>query len=125
VDIPNQKRVDVALQYIYGVGPATSVKVLAEAGVKPDTRAHALTDDEIKRITLVLTQGEKFPIEGELRRRVQQNIKRLMSINCYRGVRHRKGLPVNGQRTRTNARTRKGPKKILGSSKKPEAPSAA
>lgn len=118
VDIPPQKRMEASIQYIYGVGPTMARRILAQAEVPVDKRAHELTDDEIKRITQVLQQS--FSIEGDLRRETQQNIKRLIAINCYRGVRHRKGLPVHGQRTRTNARTRKGPKKLPGAKKKTE-----
>lgn len=107
---------EASIQYIYGIGPTVACRVLAQANVSPDKRAHELTDDEIKRITQVLQQG--YLIEGDLRRDMQQNVKRLIAINCYRGVRHRKGLPVHGQRTRTNARTRKGPKKLPGVKKK-------
>ncbi|MCX7002283.1 MAG: 30S ribosomal protein S13 [bacterium] len=118
VDIPPQKRVDASLQYIYGVGLTTAMKVLAATAIEPNRRAHSLTDDEIKRIAQALQQ---FLIEGDLRRDVQQNVKRLIAINCYRGSRHRKGLPVRGQRTRTNARTRKGPKRLPAVKKKIEA----
>ena len=121
VDIPPQKRMEASLQYIYGIGPAMARRVLTHAGVEIDKRAHALTDDEIKRITQALQQIAL--VEGDLRREVQQNIKRLIAINSYRGMRHRKGLPVRGQRTRTNARTRKGPKKLPMAKKK--APAAA
>jgi len=106
------------MQYIYGVGHTLARRILAQAEVSLDKRAHEVSDDEIKRITQVLQQG--FLIEGDLRRDTQQNIKRLIAINCYRGMRHRKGLPVHGQRTRTNARTRKGPKKLPGAKKKTE-----
>jgi len=118
VDIPPQKRMEAAMQYIYGVGHTLARRILAQADVSLDKRAHEVSDDEIKRITQVLQQG--FLIEGDLRRDTQQNIKRLIAINCYRGMRHRKGLPVHGQRTRTNARTRKGPKKLPGAKKKTE-----
>jgi small subunit ribosomal protein S13 len=118
VDIPPQKRVDASLQYIYGVGLTTAMKVLAATAIEPNRRAHSLTDDEIKRIAQALQQ---FLIEGDLRRDVQQNVKRLIAINCYRGSLHRKGLPVRGQRTRTNARTRKGPKRLPAVKKKIEA----
>ena len=118
VDIPPQKRMEAAMQYIYGVGHTLARRILAQAEVSLDKRAHEVSDDEIKRITQVLQQG--FLIEGDLRRDTQQNIKRLIAINCYRGMRHRKGLPVHGQRTRTNARTRKGPKKLPGAKKKTE-----
>jgi len=109
---------EAAMQYIYGVGLTLARRVLAQANVSLDKRAHEVSDDEIKRITQALQQG--FLIEGDLRRDTQQNIKRLIAINCYRGMRHRKGLPVHGQRTRTNARTRKGPKKLPGAKKKTE-----
>jgi len=116
VDIPTNKRMENSIQYIYGIGPTLALKLLEEAKVDPDLRASRLTDDDIKKITLILQQ--KYMIEGDLKRSVQQNVKRLVSINCYRGIRHRKGLPVHGQRTRTNARTRKGPKKLPGAKKK-------
>ncbi len=115
VDIPANKRMEASIQYIFGVGPNLALRVLERANVSLDIRANKLTDDDIKRITVVL---QDFLIEGDLRRDVQQNIKRLVSVNCYRGIRHRKGLPVRGQRTRTNARTRKGPKKLPGAKKK-------
>ena len=120
VDIPNEKRVEVSLQYIYGVGPYRARIILKETGVNPDTRARELKDDEIARITAfidknfndeVIKDGRSGPVEGALRRKVQQSILRLKKIGCYRGTRHVKGLPVRGQRTRTNARTRKGPRK--------------
>ena len=117
VDIPPQKRIEASLQYIFGVGLTTARAVLAQAGVDPNKRAHSLADDEIKRIVQALQQ---HMIEGDLRRDTQQNIKRLIAINCYRGMRHRKGLPVHGQRTRTNARTRKGPKRLPAVKKKIE-----
>jgi len=116
VDIPASKRMEASIQYIYGIGPTLARKLLNEVNVDLDKRASKLTDDEIKRITSILQQS--YLIEGDLRRETQQNIKRLVSVNCYRGIRHRKGLPVRGQRTRTNARTRKGPKKLPGSKKK-------
>ena len=109
VDIPAQKRVEAALQYIYGVGPSVASQVLEKAGVNPNKRTHELIDEEIQKITAELA---KFATEGDLRREVQANIKRLIQINSYRGIRHRKSLPVRGQRTRTNSRTRKGPKKM-------------
>jgi len=115
VDIPAGKRMEASIQYIFGIGPTLALKLLEEAKVDPSLRASKLTDDDIKRITLLLQQ--KYLIEGDLKRDVQQNIKRLVSINCYRGTRHRKGLPVRGQRTSTNARTRKGPKKLPGARK--------
>jgi small subunit ribosomal protein S13 len=116
VDIPAGKRMEASIQYIYGIGPTLALQLLEEAKVDPNLRASKLTDDDVKRITLLLQQ--KYMIEGDLRRDVQQNIKRLVSINCYRGTRHRRGLPVRGQRTSTNARTRKGPKKLPGAKKK-------
>ncbi len=116
VDIPAKKRIEVSIQYIYGIGPALAVRLLKQANINPDTRASELSDDDIKRITTALQQG--FLVEGDLRRETQQNIKRLITINCYRGGRHRRGLPVRGQRTRTNARTRKGPKKLPSAKKK-------
>ncbi|MBI3316822.1 MAG: 30S ribosomal protein S13 [Candidatus Omnitrophica bacterium] len=121
VDIPREKRTEVALRYLYGVGKSNSKKILAEAGVDPNKRAKDLTEKEISTITAVIQKTTK--VEGDLRREVQQNIKRLMDIRCYRGSRHLKGLPVRGQRSHTNARTRKGPRKTIGGlSKKPPAP---
>ena len=112
VDLPRDKRVEVGLTYIYGVGLKTSQKVLSEAGVNPDTRVKNLTEDETVRIREVL--GRTCQVEGDLRREVALNIKRLNEIGCYRGIRHRRGLPVRGQNTKTNARTRKGPKRTVG-----------
>ncbi len=111
VDIPNDKVIEVALTYLYGVGPATAKKVMEEVGIKPGTRAKNLTDDELGRITSILDKS--FVVEGQLRRQVAQNLQRLRKIGCYRGIRHGRGLPVRGQRTRTNARTRKGKKKTV------------
>ncbi|HOA98712.1 MAG TPA: 30S ribosomal protein S13 [Candidatus Atribacteria bacterium] len=111
VDLPNHKRVDIALTYIYGIGRKLSAKILEEANVEPGIRVKDLSDDELVRIQ---KEVEKYPVEGELRAQVSQNIKRLISIGCYRGMRHRQGLPVRGQRTRTNARTRKGPRRTAG-----------
>jgi len=116
VDLPRDKRVEVALTYIFGVGLPTSQKVLAEANVNPDTRIKDLTEDEIARIREVLERTT--PVEGDLRREIALNIKRLTEIGCYRGIRHRRGLPVRGQNTKNNARTRKGPKRIAGSKRK-------
>lgn len=116
VDIPRDKRVEIALTYIYGIGLTTSRKILAEAGVNPDTRVRNLSESEVSKLNTIITNSYK--VEGDLRREVAQNIKRLMDIGCYRGLRHRKGLPVRGQRTRTNARTRKGPRKTVGVRKK-------
>lgn len=117
VDLPRNKRVEIGLTTIYGVGPATSKKILATAGVNPDTRIRDLTEEEVSRISAVIMSGG-FKVEGDLRRDISQNIKRLMDINCWRGLRHRKGLPVRGQRTRTNARTRKGPARAVAGRKK-------
>jgi len=111
VDLPREKRVEIALTYIYGIGQTTAKKVVEKAGVNPTTRTKDLTDDETRRIRESIEQITK--VEGDLRRDVSMNIKRLMDLACYRGLRHRKGLPVRGQRTHTNARTRKGPKKGL------------
>jgi len=109
VDLPREKRIEVALQYIYGIGKTTAKAICDKAGVNVVTRTKDLTDDEVKRIRDTIEQGYK--VEGDLRREVSMNVKRLMDLGCYRGLRHRKGLPVRGQRTHTNARTRKGPKK--------------
>ncbi len=111
VDLPRNKRVEVALTYIYGIGPSLSKKILAETGVSPDTRVKDLTEDEITRLREVVERNYK--VEGDLRREVNMNIRRLIEIGCYRGLRHRRNLPVRGQRTRTNARTRKGPRKTV------------
>jgi len=111
VDIPGDKRIDVSLTYIYGIGRANAKDVLKDAGISCDTRAGDLNEDELSRIGTVIEKN--YVVEGELRRQIQQNIARLRDIGCYRGLRHRRGLPVRGQRTRTNARTRKGPKKTV------------
>jgi small subunit ribosomal protein S13 len=116
VDIPREKRVEVALTYVYGIGRTTSQKVLEAAGVNPDTRVRNLTEDEVARIRSYIDQSLR--VEGDLRRDVAQDIKRKIEIGCYQGVRHRKGLPVHGQRTHTNARTRKGPRKTVANKKK-------
>ena len=116
VDLPRDKRVEIGLTYIYGVGLTTSKTILAATGVNPDTRVRDLTDDEVTALREYIDAN--YTIEGDLRREVSQNIKRLMEIGCYRGLRHRKGLPVRGQRTHTNARTRKGPKRQIGAKKK-------
>jgi small subunit ribosomal protein S13 len=116
VDIPREKRVEISLTYIYGVGLTTSQKLLAELGVDPETRVRNLTDEEVNRIRTWIDTNVK--VEGDLRREVAQDIKRKIEINCYQGIRHRKGLPVRGQRTHTNARTRKGPKKTVANKKK-------
>ncbi len=112
VDLPRDKRVEIGLTYIFGIGRATSNKILAEAGVSPDTRVKDLTEAEIGRLREVIDRNVK--VEGDLKRDIALNIKRLIEIGCYRGLRHRRGLPVRGQRTKTNARTRKGPKKTVG-----------
>ena len=117
VDLPREKRVEIGLTYIYGIGVASSNKILAKAGVNPDTRVKDLTDDQVGAIRKVL-EDDEYKLEGDLRREVALNIKRLTEIGCYRGLRHRRGLPVRGQRTKTNARTRKGPRKLVSRSKK-------
>ena len=116
VDLPREKRVEIGLTYIYGIGRASSNRILTAAGVNPDTRVKDLTDDEVKK--LANTIAETQTVEGDLRREIAMNIKRLQEIGCYRGIRHRKGLPVRGQKTKTNARTRKGPKKTVANKKK-------
>ena len=116
VDLPREKRVEIGLTYIYGIGVASSNKILAKAGINPDTRVKDLTDDQVNAIRKVL-DDEEYKLEGDLRREVALNIKRLTEIGCYRGLRHRRGLPVRGQRTKTNARTRKGPRKLVSKSK--------
>ena len=115
VDLPKEKRVEIGLTYVYGIGRTSSNKILAEAGVNPDTRVKDLTDDQVNSIRKAM---EGYKVEGDLRREVALNIKRLTEIGCYRGMRHRKGLPVRGQRTKTNARTRKGPRKLVSKSSK-------
>ena len=117
VDLPRDKRVEIGLTYIYGIGRASSNKILAEAGVNPDTRVRELTDDEVKKISEAIEKLD-IMVEGDLKREIALNIKRLQEIGCYRGVRHRKGLPVRGQKTKTNARTRKGPKRTVANKKK-------
>lgn len=116
VDLPREKRVEIGLTYIYGIGRTSSNRILTEAGVNPDTRVKDLTDDEVKRISAVITDSQL--VEGDLRREIAMNIKRLQEIGCYRGIRHRKSLPVRGQKTKTNARTRKGPRKTVANKKK-------
>jgi len=115
VDVPNEKRVEAALRYIYGIGATMSTRILDEVGVSPDTRARDLTEDELSRINASIDKG--YEVEGQLRRRTQQDVARLKKIGCYRGLRHIRGLPVRGQRTRTNARTRKGKKKTVAGKK--------
>ncbi|PZN09422.1 30S ribosomal protein S13 [Thermaerobacter composti] len=117
VDLPRDKRVEYALPYIYGIGLSRSREILAKAQVNPDTRVRDLTEDEINRLRAIIERDYK--VEGELRSEVQRNIKRLIDIGCYRGLRHRRGLPVRGQRTRTNARTRKGPRRTVAGKKRP------
>ena len=116
VDLPREKRVEIGLTYIYGIGRASSNRILAEAGVNPDTRVKDLTDDEVKKLTAVIADTQV--VEGDLRREIAMNIKRLQEIGCYRGIRHRKGLPVRGQKTKNNARTCKGPRKTVANKKK-------
>ena len=116
VDLPNEKRVEYGLTYVYGIGVTSSRKILAEAGINPDTRVKDLTEDEEKKIREIIDRD--YTVEGDLRRQVALDIKRLMEIGCYRGLRHRRGLPVRGQRTKTNARTRKGPKRTIAGKKK-------
>ncbi len=124
IDLPKNKRIEVALTYVYGIGNSMARAILKDAGVNPDTRVFNLTEQEVYKIQdTILTKQVK--VEGDLRKEVTQNIKRLMDIGSYRGLRHRKGLPVRGQRTRTNARTRKGPKKTVGAGKKTAAPASA
>ena len=117
IDLPREKRIEIALQYIYGVGPANAAKMLALTGINPDTRVKDLAEDDEKKLRDALDTLQ-IRVEGDLRHEVQGNIKRLMDIGCYRGLRHRRGLPVRGQRTKTNARTRKGPKRTVAGKKK-------
>ena len=114
VDLPKEKRVEIGLTYVYGIGRTSSNKILANAGVDPDTRVKDLTDDQVNSIRKAM---EGYKVEGDLRREVALNIKRLTEIGCFRGIRHRRGLPVRGQRTKTNARTRKGPRKLVSKKK--------
>ena len=116
VDIPNNKRIEIALTYIYGIGRKSANDILAATGINPDTRAKDLTDDEVSKLRDEIEAN--YTVEGDLRRGVSLEIKRMVEINCYRGIRHRKGLPVRGQRTKTNARTRKGPAKTIANKKK-------
>ncbi len=120
VDIPGEKRIDIALRYIYGIGPVNSKKILERAQIDPGIRAKALTEAQLAQIVHVIQEG-KYVIEGDLRREIQMNLKRLQGIKCYRGIRHIRGLPVRGQRTGTNARTRKGPRKTVGVQRNPNA----
>ena len=116
VDLPNSKRIEIALTYIYGIGRKSANDILAKTGINPDTRAKDLTEDEVAKLRDEIQ--ENYKVEGDLKRDVAMDIKRMVEINCYRGIRHRKGLPVRGQRTKTNARTRKGPAKTIANKKK-------
>ena len=116
VDLPREKRVEIGLTYVYGIGRVSSNRILKEANVNPDTRVRDLTDEEVARINAVVNETQT--VEGDLRREIAMNIKRLQEIGCYRGIRHRKGLPVRGKKTKTNARTRKGPKRTVANKKK-------
>ena len=116
VDLPREKRVEIGLTYVYGIGHSSAVRILNEAGVSLDTRVRDLTDEEVSRIRDVIDRTQT--VEGDLRREIALNIKRLIEISCYRGIRHRRGLPVRGQKTKTNARTRKGPKRTIANKKK-------
>ena len=117
VDLPREKRIEIGLTYIYGIGRVSATKICAEAGVNPDTRVRDITDDEVKKIGETIEEMGIL-VEGDLRREIALNIKRLQEIGCYRGIRHRKGLPVRGQKTKTNARTRKGPRRTVANKKK-------
>ena len=116
VDLPRDKRVEIGLTYIYGIGRTSATRILAEAGVDPDIRCRDLTDEDVKKISAVIDETQV--VEGDLRREIALNIKRLQEIGCYRGIRHRRGLPVRGQKTKTDARTRKGPKRTVANKKK-------
>ena len=116
VDLPREKRVEIGLTYIYGIGRTSATRILEAANVDPNTRVRDITDEEVKRISAVIDETQT--VEGDLRREIALNIKRLQEIGCYRGIRHRKGLPVRGQKTKTNARTRKGPKRTVANKKK-------
>ena len=116
VDLPREKRVEIGLTYIYGIGRTSADQILKAADVNPDTRVRDLTDDEVRRLSDIINAD--YTVEGDLRREIAMNLKRLQEIGCYRGIRHRKGLPVRGQKTKTNARTRKGPKKTVANKKK-------
>jgi small subunit ribosomal protein S13 len=117
IDLPREKRIEIALTYIYGIGPTTAKKLIAQSGIDPNVRVKAMTEEDEKKIREAI-DALQLRVEGDLRREVQGNIKRLMDIGCYRGIRHRRGLPVRGQRTKTNARTRKGPKRTVAGKKK-------
>ncbi len=116
IDIPRDKQVETALTYIYGIGPTSAKKILARTSIAPDTRVRMLTEEEVNRLREIVDR--EYRVEGDLRREVNLNIKRLIEIKCYRGIRHQRGLPVRGQRTRTNGRTRRGPKRIVAAKKK-------
>ena len=116
VDLPREKRVEIGLTYIYGIGRTSADRILEQAGINPDTRCRDLTDEEVKKISEVIDASQT--VEGDLRREIALNIKRLQEIGCYRGIRHRRGLPVRGQNTKNNARTRKGPKRTVANKKK-------
>lgn len=116
VDLPRDKRVEIALTYIFGIGNSTAQKLVSQTGINPDTRVRDLTEEEVNKLREAIDKNVK--VEGDLRREISLNIKRLMEIGCYRGIRHRRGLPVRGQKTKTNARTRKGPKKTVGAKRK-------
>jgi len=120
VDIPSEKRIDIALRYVYGIGPSIAKEILAKAKIDPSVRAKNLTDQDLSQIVAVI-QNDGYLIEGDLRREVTMNLKRLQNIKCYRGIRHLRSLPVRGQRTSTNARTRKGPRKTVGAQRNPNA----
>jgi len=122
IDLPKEKRIEIALTYIYGIGIPLSNKILKQAGVNPDTRAKDMKEDEVSRVAAIIQK--EYKVEGDLRREISQNIKRLIDIGSYRGYRHRRSLPVRGQRTRTNARTRKGPRKTVGVTRKATKPTA-
>lgn len=120
VDIPGEKRIDISLRYIYGIGPVNALAILKKAAIEPGIRAKDLTEQQLSQIVHAILEG-KYVIEGDLRREIGMNLKRLQAIKCYRGVRHLRGLPVRGQRTQTNARTRKGPRKTVGVQRNPDA----
>ena len=120
IDLPKEKRIEIALTYIYGIGKPLSNKILKQAGVNPDTRAKDMQEDEVSRVAAIIQK--EYKVEGDLRREISQNIKRLIDIGSYRGYRHRRSLPVRGQRTKTNARTRKGPRKTVGVTRKATKP---
>jgi small subunit ribosomal protein S13 len=120
IDLPKEKRIEIALTYIYGIGRPLSNKILKQAGVNPDTRAKDMKEDEVSRVAAIIQK--EYKVEGDLRRDISQNIKRLIDIGSYRGYRHRRSLPVRGQRTKTNARTRKGPRKTVGVTRKATKP---